>query len=103
MAAETLSVKCSCGYVKHDIMHVGYWYDKENSLMKLCGGLFLMKGNSGVVCKKCNNSHEIVDFLCPFCDKAIKISVRDRVAAVVSGRASSVKMSVHKTVVFSIQ
>ena len=33
MAGETLSLKCSCGYIKHDVIRLGVWQDSEQTLL----------------------------------------------------------------------
>ena len=102
MAGETLSLKCSCGYIKHDVMHLGVWQDSEQTMLKYCGGLFLIDGDDGVICKKCGIRSEGISFHCAFCSRVTVIPVKHRVAAS-AGRATTIQMSVHKTVIFSIQ
>ena len=103
MASETLSLKCPCGYVKHDVLHLGVWRDREHSLLNYCGGLFFMSGNVGVACKKCKTFCETIEFHCAFCGRVTMIPVSDRVSAAAAGRAVTIQMSIHKTVVFSIK
>ena len=97
---ETLSLKCPCGYIKHDVMHLGIWRNKDRSLLNYCGGLFLLRGNYGVACNKCNILTESVDFSCAFCGRITAISVKDRASAAAEGRAVTVQMSIHRTVLF---
>ena len=98
---ETLSLKCPCGYVKHDVLHLGVWQDRKNSLLIYCGGLFLMKGNYGAACRKCKILTEIVEFNCAFCNRITTISIKDRASAAAEGRAFTIQMNIHRTVVFS--
>lgn len=103
MPGETLSLKCDCGYVKHDVMHLGPWENREKRLLRFCGGLFLVnQQGDGVTCKKCGEFAKEIEFFCAFCTKVTKIPVQYRLAAT-SGQATIVQMSVHKTVVFSIK
>ncbi len=103
MPGETLSLKCPCGYVKHDVMHLGIWENKERRLLNYCGGLFLVnEAGSGVTCKKCGTFASQIDFNCAFCSQESRIPVEYRLAKI-RGQATVVKMSVHKTVVFSIE
>lgn len=53
----------------------------------------------GVLCLKCNKRSKEIDFHCSFCDRRTVIGVEYRVKKS-SGRAVSMQMSVHKTVVF---
>lgn len=103
MPGETLSLKCGCGYVKHDVMHLGLWENREERLLRFCGGLFLVnQQGDGVTCKRCGQFTKEIGFHCAFCTKVTQIPVQYRVAAI-SGQATIVQMSVHKTVVFSIK
>lgn len=103
MPGETLSLKCGCGYVKHDVIHLGPWENREKRLLKYCGGLFLVnQQGDGVTCKKCGVFSNQIEFFCAFCSKVTTIPVQYRLAAI-SGQATIVQMSVHKTVVFSIK
>lgn len=103
MPGETLSLKCACGYVKHDVMHLGIWEDRESRLLRFCGGLFLVnQQGDGATCKKCGQFVNEVEFFCAFCGRVAKIPVQYRLA-IIGGQATVVQMSVHKTVVFSIK
>lgn len=103
MPGETLSLKCACGYIKHDVMHLGVWHDRQNRLLKFCGGLFLVDENGeGASCKKCSTTTNTIEFFCAFCSRTTTMPVSYRVAKI-EGRATVVQMSVHKTVVFSVQ
>ena len=103
MPGETLSLKCACGYVKHDVMHLGIWEDRESRLLRFCGGLFLVnQQGDGATCKKCGQFVNEVEFFCAFCGRVTMIPVQYR-HAVRAGQATVVQMSVHKTVVFSIK
>ena len=55
----------------------------------------------GVTCKKCRHKNDKTQFHCSFCNKTTIIPVQYRVANS-SGNATVLQMSVHKTVVFSI-
>ena len=100
---KTLSLKCPCGYVKHDVMHLGVkkgQWKGSNKPLNYCGGLFLVSetGNNGY-CKLCGFCTSSVDFNCAFCGKETRIPVNYREAAT-SGRVTILQMSVHKTVIF---
>ena len=99
MPFETLSLKCPCGYIKHDVMCLGEWQNSQQ-ILKFCGGLFIVDSSGeGVSCRKCNKKATKIDFHCSFCDRKTIIGVEYRVKKS-SGRAVSMQMSVHKTVVF---
>lgn len=101
MPGETLSLKCPCGYIKHDVIHLGVWENKETRLLNYCGGLFLLnEGENGVSCKKCGTIATQIEFNCAFCGRVTQIPV-EYGAAARRGQAIVVQMSVHKTVVFS--
>ena len=101
MPGETLSLKCACGYVKHDVIHLGAWQNYQTRLLSYCGGLFILNSTGdGVTCKKCSLSVSSLEFHCSFCDRVTKVPVSYRVAKV-EGRATVVQMSVHETIVFS--
>lgn len=103
MSIETLSLKCSCGYIKHDVIHLGIWQDKESKLLKYCGGLFLVnRAGDCVSCKKCGTNVPTIEFHCAFCGKVTLIPVKYREAGQ-TGNAVILQMSVHKTVVFSVK
>ena len=100
MPLETLSLKCPCGYIKHDVMCLGEWQNYGQRILKLCGGLFILDSNGdGVTCRKCNKTCNVIEFHCSFCDRTTNIGVEYRVKGH-TGRAVSMQMSVHKTVVF---
>ena len=102
---RTLSLKCPCGYIKHDVMHLGnFEQHKGRRLLDYCGGLFLVNANGdGVTCKKCGNRgrSNIIQFHCSFCNRVTNIGVQERIAKL-EGRVTTVQMSVHTTAVFSI-
>ncbi len=101
MPKETLSLKCACGYIKHDIMHLGEWKSVESSLLDYCGGLLQLNATGdGVLCRKCSTTLNTVNFHCSFCDRVTDISVRYE-AAKAEGKVTIVQMSVHKTILFS--
>lgn len=98
---RTLSLKCPCGYIKHDVIHIGVYKDRENSLVKFCGGLFLIDSTKDVVtCRKCLTENSSIEFHCSFCDRKTVISVQERVQKS-QGKVTVMQLSVHKTVVFS--
>lgn len=100
---RTLSLKCPCGYIKHDVMHLGVFEEhKRKRLLDYCGGLWLVNasGADGVSCKKCNLRASRIEFHCSFCDRITNIGVEERVAKR-QGKVTIVQMSVHKTVVFA--
>lgn len=100
MPLETLSLKCPCGYIKHDVMCLGEWLDYDQRILKLCGGLFVVNSSGdGVTCRKCSKKCSEIEFYCSFCDRRTIIGVEYRVKKN-SGRAVSMQMSVHKTMVF---
>ena len=101
MPFDTLSLKCPCGYVKHDVMCLG---ERQNyggqDLLKFCGGVFLVDSNGeGVTCRKCNKKSKMIEFHCSFCEKKTIIGVEYRVKKD-TGCVFSMQMSVHKTLVF---
>ena len=100
---RTLSLKCPCGYIKHDVMHLGFFEQhKERRLLNYCGGLWLVNpGGDGVTCKKCRDRNKILQFHCEFCNRVSSIEVEERVAKL-EGKVTTIQMSVHTTVVFSI-
>ncbi len=101
MPKETLSLKCACGYIKHDIMHLGIWQNRATNLLEYCGGLLqLNPTGDGVICRKCSTTLNTVNFHCSFCDRVSDISVRYE-AAKIEGKVSIIQMSVHQTIVFS--
>ncbi|KAJ7360352.1 hypothetical protein OS493_016984 [Desmophyllum pertusum] len=101
MPLETLSLKCPCGYIKHDVMCLGTFQNYSERILKFCGGLFILDSSGeGVTCRKCNAKARKIEFHCSFCDRVAVIGVEYRVKAN-TGRAVSMQMSVHKTVVFS--
>ena len=100
---KTLSLKCPCGYVKHDVMHIGTKLGKWNGTSKplnFCGGLWIVnETGQDATCKLCGASFSFVDFNCSFCGKETRIPVNYREASA-SGRTVILQMSVHKTIVF---
>ena len=79
---------------------LGEWQNYGQRILKLCGGLFILDSNGdGVTCRKCNKKCNVIEFHCSFCDKITNIGVEYRVKGH-TGRAVSMQMSVHKTVVF---
>lgn len=100
MPLETLSLKCPCGYIKHDVMCLGEFQSYSQRILKFCGGLFVVDSSGeGVTCRKCNKKAKEIEFHCSFCDRKTIIGVEYRVKKS-SGRAVSMQISVHKTVVF---
>ena len=102
---KTLSLKCPCGYVKHDVMHIGVkkgeWKGKSKPL-NYCGGLWIVnESGKNAYCKLCGFSASSVAFNCSFCGKETCIPVNYREAST-SGRATILQMSVHKTVIFCL-
>lgn len=101
MPKETLSLKCVCGYIKHDIMHLGEWQCVGSCLLNYCGGLLQLNGTGdAVLCRKCSTTLTTVNFHCSFCDRVTDISVGYKTAEV-EGRVTVMQMSVHKTILFS--
>ena len=99
MPLETLSLKCPCGYIKQDVVCLGEWHNYGQQILKFCGGLFILDWNGDdVTCRKCNKKAKVMEFHCSFCDKSTNIGVEYRVKGH-TGRAVSMQMSVHKTVV----
>ena len=110
---RTLSLKCPCGYVKHDVIHLGVFEQKGSKrLLDYCGGLFLINpGGDGVTCKKCNALTKMIDFHCAFCNRVSNIGVMleqpvaakqpTRQGGTEAPRVTVVQMSVHQTVVFA--
>ena len=102
MPGESLSLKCPCGYIKHDVIHLGLWENRDRRLLNFCGGLWIVnKEGSGATCKKCGTFVSQMEFFCAFCGKVTDIPVEYR-AATSAGQAVIMQMSVHKAVVFSI-
>ena len=100
---ESLSLKCGCGYIKHDVMHLGEWKDYHQRLLKYCGGIFYVeKERDGVRCKKCGTRASSIELHCSICDRVTVLPVKYRSASR-SGNTTTIQMSVHKTIVFSIQ
>ena len=100
-ASRTLSLKCPCGYIKHDVMHLGIWKNHHDRLLKYCGGLFMVKDSGdAVVCKKCSDIAERIEFNCAFCGRVTIIGVQERVSER-AGKTVVMELSIHKTVVFS--
>ncbi|CAJ0950373.1 unnamed protein product, partial [Mesorhabditis belari] len=64
---DTLSLRCRCGYVKHDVMCLGDVVDKEAKLFHFCGGLFIVKKKGRVECAKCRKTSTKLTFTCAFC------------------------------------
>lgn len=100
---ETLSLKCACGYIKHDVIHLGVWQNQPQKLLKFCGGLFSVDRAQDVVrCTKCPSTTTTIEFHCSFCDRVTIMPVKYRVAAG-AGNVTTMQMSVHNTVVFSLK
>lgn len=100
---RTLSLKCPCGYIKHDVVCLGRWHEREKRVLHYCGGLFLVNENGdGVTCKKCGAVTDTIEFFCAFCNKVTNISVEERLAKP-AGRTMVVKMAVHDTVLFCVE
>ena len=100
MPFDTISLKCPCGYIKHDVACLGEWEDYHQQILNFCGGLFISDASGeGVVCRKCKRKVQEIRFNCPFCHRVTKIGVAYGVKAS-TGRAVYMQMSVHKTVVF---
>jgi len=100
---RTLSLKCPCGYIKHDVMHLGTFEQHgKRQLLDYCGGLFMVNANGyGVSCKRCNKRDiSIIRFHCAFCNRVTTMGVEYRVAKQV-GKVAIIQMSVHETVVFA--
>ena len=108
---RTLSLKCPCGYIKHDVIHLGVFEQQgRKRLLDYCGGLFLINaGGDGVSCKKCNTRVNTIDFHCSFCNRVSSIGVtmvepvaRQQVQGGAEAPGATVlQMSVHQTVVFT--
>ena len=60
------------------------------------------KKGDGVTCKKCGISSQKIEFHCAFCNRVTVIGVQERVAQS-TGNSMVMKMSVHQTVVFSME
>ena len=87
---RTLSLKCPCGYIKHDVMHLGTFEQHgKRQLLDYCGGLFMVKRDIS-----------IIRFHCAFCNRVTTMGVEYRVAKQV-GKVAIIQMSVHETVVFA--
>ncbi|KAL9989071.1 hypothetical protein ACROYT_G003579 [Oculina patagonica] len=100
MPFDTISLKCCCGYIKHDVKCLGEWEDSDQRILRYCGGLFIPDASGeGVICRKCKRKTQEIRFNCPFCYRVTNIGVQYRVKAN-TGRAVYMQMSVHKTVVF---
>ena len=98
---RTLSLKCPCGYIKHDVIHIGEWFDRDKRLIQFCGGLYLVDSSGNfVTCKKCTDKTTSIEFYCAFCGHVTIIGVQERVAKR-NGKVKVMNLSVHKTVVFS--
>ena len=102
-AGKTLSLKCPCGYIKHDVMHIGTKQGEWKGTTKplnFCGGLWIVnETGQDVSCKLCGCRASSVAFQCSFCGKGTRVSVNYKEAST-SGRAKVVQMSVHKTIIF---
>ena len=99
---ETLSLKCACGYIKHDVMHIGIWQDRPGRIVKFCGGLFYVDKQKDVVrCKKCDTCANDIEFLCSFCERVTTMPVKYRMASE-AGNVTAMKMSVHTSLVFKM-
>ncbi len=102
MPKETLSLKCACGYIKHDIIHLGTWQNRAINLLDYCGGMLqLNPTGEGVICRRCSTTLNTVNFHCSFCDRVSDFSVRYE-AAKTEGKVSVIQMSVHQTIMFSL-
>ena len=101
---KTLSLKCPCGYVKHDVMHLGTVlgeWQGTNKPLNYCGGLWIVdETGQSVSCKLCGKTSKEMSFNCAFCGKVTLIPVNFKEAST-SGRVTIVQMSVHQTIVFS--
>ena len=74
----TLSLKCPCGYIKHDVIHIGDWLDCDKRLIQFCGGLYLVDSSGDFV--TCTNKTTSIEFYCAFCGHVTIIGVQERVA-----------------------
>lgn len=100
MPFDTISLKCPCGYIRHDVQCLGEWNDTNQGILKYCGGLFIQDASGeAVICRKCKHETREIRLSCPFCYKITNIGVAYRVKAN-TGRAVSMQMSVHKTMLF---
>ena len=102
-SVRTLSLKCPCGYVKHDAMHIGVkkgqWKGSSKPL-NYCGGLWIVsEAGKNAYCKLCGVCTSSVAFNCAFCGRETRIPL-DYIQASTTGRAKILQMSVHETVIF---
>lgn len=91
---RTLSLKCPCGYVKHDVMHLGVFEQHEKrqlldscwTILRSRGGLWIVNTGDGdgvslgVSYRKCGHRFKILQFHCSFCNRVTNIGVEERVA-----------------------
>ena len=100
MPFDTISLKCPCGYIKHDVQCLGDWDDSKQCISKYCGGIFIQDASGeGVVCRKCKREIREIRLNCPFCHRITNIGVVYQVKEK-TGRVVSMQMSVHKTMLF---
>jgi len=100
MPFDTISLKCPCGYIRHDVQCLGEWNDTNQGILKYCGGLFIEDASGeAVICWKCKHETREIRLSCPFCYRITNIGVAYRVKAN-TGRPVSMQMSVHKTMLF---
>lgn len=102
-SGKTLSLKCPCGYVKHDLMHLGIKQGKWEGTKKplnYCGGLVIVnESQQTVTCKLCGFAFKSVELHCSFCGKQTFMPVNYK-EDLLAGRITVLQMSVHKTVVY---
>ena len=106
---RTLSLKCRCGYIKHDAIHLGVFEQKGRKRLLDYGGLWLVSaGGDGVSCMKCKTRTSKIEFHCSFCNHVTNIGVQvepeqqlEQGAAPARVAPVVIQMSVHQTVVFS--
>lgn len=96
---ETLSLKCACGYIKHDVLHIGVWQNSAECIVKFCGGLFNVDKEKDVIrCKKCDTHYPEMEFHCSLCERVTTMPVKYRVAYG-AGNVVAMKMSVPTSLV----
>ena len=101
---RTLSLKCSCGFVKHDVMCLGEWANAAERLLKYCGGLFIVsETGDDVSCNRCSKAATKIEFHCAFCGRVSTIPVTPtlNVGGPEPKIINNLGGSFHKTVVFS--
>ncbi|CAD6199900.1 unnamed protein product [Caenorhabditis auriculariae] len=93
---NTVSIRCSCGYERRDVVCLGKLMDEQAQLFTLCGGLLVLCGKT-LECNRCRSLAEVVQFCCAFCNSRKILTVEQILRSAKLQKADKV----HSTMLFA--